>query len=260
MEQDRQKKERVPWLRPRHRVVRNIAYAVLYPYTKLKYNIKIEPFREQGDRAYLILMNHQTAFDQFFVGMTFRGPVYYVASEDLFSNGWISSLLRWLVAPIPIKKQTSDVGAVKNCIRVAREGGTIAIAPEGNRTYSGRTGYMNPAIAGLARMLKLPIALFRIEGGYGVHPRWSDVVRRGRMRAYVSRVIEPEEFAGLSKAELESVIERGLYVDEGVADGTFESDRRAEYPSGRCTSAPGAASPSSRAMATRLSACAAAER
>ena len=63
---------------------------------------------------------------------------------------------------------------------------------------------MNPAIAGLARMLKLPIALFRIEGGYGVHPRWSDVVRRGRMHAYVSRVIEPEEFAGLSKAELES--------------------------------------------------------
>ena len=50
--------------------------------------------RQQGDRAYLILMNHQTAFDQFFVGMAFKGPVYYVASEDLFSNGWISSLLR----------------------------------------------------------------------------------------------------------------------------------------------------------------------
>ena len=201
---ERAENKKKPWMKYRHRVVRDIAYAVMYPYTRLKYNIKIDKFKEQGNRPYLILMNHQTAFDQFFVGMAFRGPVYYVASEDLFSNGWISSLLRWLVAPIPIKKQTSDVGAVKNCIRVAREGGTIAIAPEGNRTYSGRTGYMNPAIAGLARMLKLPIALFRIEGGYGVHPRWSDVVRRGRMHAYVSRVIEPEEFAGLSKAELES--------------------------------------------------------
>ena len=220
---ERAENKKKPWMKYRHRVVRDIAYAVMYPYTRLKYNIKIDKFKEQGNRPYLILMNHQTAFDQFFVGMAFRGPVYYVASEDLFSNGWISSLLRWLVAPIPIKKQTSDVGAVKNCIRVAREGGTIAIAPEGNRTYSGRTGYMNPAIAGLARMLKLPIALFRIEGGYGVHPRWSDVVRRGRMRAYVSRVIEPEEFAGLSKAELESVIERGLYVDEGVAEGRAQA-------------------------------------
>ena len=77
-----------------HRVVRDIAYAVMYPYTRLKYNIKIDKFKEQGNRPYLILMNHQTAFDQFFVGMAFRGPVYYVASEDLFSNGWISSLLR----------------------------------------------------------------------------------------------------------------------------------------------------------------------
>ena len=213
----------------RHRIVRNIAYAVMYPYTRLKYNIKVERFEEQGDRPYLILMNHQTVFDQFFVGMGFRGPVYYVASEDLFSNGWISTLLRWLVAPIPIKKQTSDVSAVKTCIRVAKEGGTIAIAPEGNRTYSGRTGYMNPAIASLAKMIKLPIALYRIEGGYGVHPRWSDVVRRGKMRAYVSRVIEPEEYAAMSKTELFSLIESGLAVDEGTADGVFESDHRAEY-------------------------------
>lgn len=213
----------------RHRIVRNIAYAVMYPYTRLKYNIKVERFKEQGDRPYLILMNHQTAFDQFFVGMGFRGPVYYVASEDLFSNGWISTLLRWLVAPIPIKKQTSDVSAVKTCIRVAKEGGTIAIAPEGNRTYSGRTGHMNPAIASLAKMIKLPIALYRIEGGYGVQPRWSDVVRRGKMRAYVSRVIEPEEYAAMSKTELFSLIESGLAVDEGIADGVFESDHRAEY-------------------------------
>lgn len=213
----------------RHRIVRNIAYAVMYPYTRLKYNIEVERFTEQGDRPYLILMNHQTAFDQFFVGMGFRGPVYYVASEDLFSNGWISTLLRWLVAPIPIKKQTSDVSAVKTCIRVAKEGGTIAIAPEGNRTYSGRTGHMNPAIASLAKMIKLPIALYRIEGGYGVQPRWSDVVRRGKMRAYVSRVIEPEEYAAMSKTELFSLIESGLAVDEGIADGVFESDHRAEY-------------------------------
>ena len=224
MEKEKSKKKE-PWLKYRHRIVRNVAYAVMYPYTRIKYGIEIERFRAQGDRAYLILMNHQTAFDQFFVGMTFRGPVYYVASEDLFSNGWISSLLRWLVAPIPIKKQTSDVAAVKNCVRVAKEGGTIAIAPEGNRTYSGRTGYMNPAIASLAKLIKLPVALLRIEGGYGVHPRWSDVVRRGKMRAYVSRVIEPEEYAGLSKSELLAIIEEGLAVDEGVADGLYKSGR-----------------------------------
>ena len=195
---DRKKK----WIRYRHRVVRNIAYAVLYPYSKWKYGIKVERFREQEDRGYLILLNHQTPFDQFFVGMAFRGAVYYLATEDIFSNGWISSLIRWLVAPIPIKKQTTDLAAVMNCIRIAREGGTIAIAPEGNRTYSGKTEYMSPTIASLARKMGLPIALYRIEGGYGVQPRWSDKVRKGKIRCYVSRVIQPEEYATMTNEEL----------------------------------------------------------
>lgn len=217
------------WLKPHHGLVRNLLAATLGPYSRWKYGIQADPFREQGERAYLILMNHQTAFDQFFIGMSFRGPVYYVASEDIFSKGWVSSLIRFLVAPIPIKKQVTDMAAVKNCIRVAREGGTIAIAPEGNRTYSGKTGYMNPAIASLARKLKLPIALYRIEGGYGVHPRWSDGTRKGSMHAYVSRVIEPEEYAQMSGKELLAAIEEGLYADEGVADGVFECVARAEY-------------------------------
>lgn len=217
------------WIYPRHSVVRNLAYGVLYPYSRIRYGLQVEPFREQGNRAYLILLNHQTAFDQFFVGMSFKGPVYYLASEDLFSNGWVSSLIRWLVAPIPIKKQTTDVNAVMNCIRVAREGGTIAIAPEGNRTYSGKTEYMNPAIAGLARKLKLPIVLYRIEGGYGTHPRWSDVIRKGVTKAGVHRVIEPEEYEKLTNEELLAEIQSGLCVDEGVADGIFRSARRAEY-------------------------------
>lgn len=217
------------WLRFRHRVVRRVAGIVFYPFCAWRYHIKMERFKEQEKRPYLILLNHQTAYDQFFVAYSFRGPVYYLASEDLFSMGWVSSLLRWLVAPIPIKKQATDLAAVKNCIRVAREGGTIAIAPEGNRTYSGKTEYMSPAIAGLARKLGLPIALYRIEGGYGVHPRWSDGLRRGKMRSYVSRVIQPEEYATMTNDELFAVIEKELYVDEAVADAHFLSGKRAEY-------------------------------
>ncbi len=217
------------WMKYRHRVIRNIAYAVLYPYSCIKYGIKLEKFREQGDRQYLILLNHQTPFDQFFVGISVSGPIYYLATEDIFSNGWISSLIRWLIAPIPIKKQTTDVTAVKNCIRVVKEGGTLCIAPEGNRTYSGKTEYMSPTIASLARKLNLPIALYRIEGGYGAEPRWSDVVRKGKIRAYVSRVIEPEEYSELNNDELYSLIKEGLYVNEANSENVFNHKKRAEF-------------------------------
>ena len=217
------------WIKPRHRVITALVRPFLGTYCRWKYGVTVEPFLEQGDRQYLVLFNHQTAFDQFFVGMAFQGPVYYLASEDLFSKGWISALLKWVVNPIPIKKQTTDVRAVRNCLKVIKEGGTLALAPEGNRTYSGKTEYMNPAIVKMAKKFKLPIALLRIENGYGVHPRWSDVVRKGKMRAWISLVIEPEQYADMSEDQLGELIRQGLHVDEGYAGGPFVHQKQAEY-------------------------------
>ncbi len=229
MDKKKKSKKNKKWLKFRHRVVRTLLGWTLGVYSRIKYRIKVEKFKGDQKRPYLILLNHQTAFDQFFVGLAFKKPIYYLASEDLFSNGWVSSLIKYLVEPIPIKKQTVDVRAVLNCIRVAKEGGSIAIAPEGNRTYSGRTEYMSDAIAPLARKLGMPIALYRLEGGYGTHPRWSDVVRKGKMRGYVSRVIYPEEYAEMSDGELFEAIKTGLYVDEAVEDVEFRHKKSAEY-------------------------------
>lgn len=223
------KKKVKKWIRFRHKIVRNLAHPVLKVYSKWKYGYKAEKFKEQKKKQpYLILFNHQTGFDQFFVALAFKGPIYFVASEDIFSMGWVSKLIRYIVAPIPIKKQTTDVHAVMTCRRVAKEGGTIALAPEGNRTYNGKTEHINPAIVGLIKLLKMPIAFFRIEGGYGVQPRWSDNIRKGKMRGYVSKVMQPEEVASLSDEELLALVQKELYVDEGVADEKFTHKKLAE--------------------------------
>ena len=222
-------KKKKKWIHFRHKVIWWIFKPPFWLISKLKYRISLPRFSRRKGEQFLILMNHQTPFDQFFVGFTFRGPVYYLATEDIFSKGWISKLLRHFLAPIPIRKQTADLSAVMNCLRVAKEGGTIALAPEGNRTYTGRTEYMNPAVAMLARKLALPIALYRIEGGYGKQPRWANTVRKGRMRAYVSRVIEPEEIKGMTDDELYEAIREGLYVDDRRETGTFRHARRAEF-------------------------------
>jgi len=221
-------KKKQKWIKFRHRFWWAFANTILKPYIRLTYRAKIEKFKAEKGKQYLVVFNHQTAFDQFFVGISFKKPVYYVASEDLFSNGFISKFLRWAVAPIPIKKQATDPRAVMNCMRVKREGGTIALSPEGNRTYSGKTEYMKPAIVALAKALKMPIAFYRIEGGYGVQPRWSNCNRKGKMRCYVSKVMEVEEVQALSNEELFDVMQKELYVNEAVADGEYRHKRLAE--------------------------------
>ncbi len=221
------KKKTKKWVRARHTFITRLAKLVLYPSVKIKYGAKIKKCKEKRQR--IILANHQTGFDQFFVAYGYRAPIYYLASEDIFSLGFLSKMLKYAVNPIPIKKQATDIRAVMNCIKVAKEGGSIAIFPEGNRTFSGTTEYMSPAIVKLVKSIKLPISFFRIEGGYGVHPRWSDKVRKGKINCYTSKTIEPKEYLKLTDDELFELIKKELYVDEREPCAEYKSKRQAEY-------------------------------
>ncbi len=217
------------WCKTRHKVLTFLLGPIVWILCRVKYGARIERFREQGNRPYLILYNHQTPYDQFFVNLSFRGPVYCMATEDIFSLGWVSKLLSWAFAPIPIRKQVADLSAIRSTLKCAKDGGTIAIAAEGNRTYSGKTEHISSGMVKLIRMVKYPLAFYRIEGGYGVEPRWSDKTRRGKMRTFVSRVVEYEDIKAMSDQELYDLVTNELYVNEAKVDGLYKSNRRAEY-------------------------------
>ena len=222
------KKKKSTWIKPRHTVIVKILYWPFYLFVKFRYHIAMERIKKQ-ETPCLILYNHQTLFDQFIVSFLMPKHVYHVASEDLFSNGFISKLLAWAVAPIPFRKSASDISGIKSCVKVAKEGGNIAMAPEGNRTYSGTTEYMKSGVVSLVKLLKMPLVLYRIEGGYGVHPRWSDSIRKGKMRAFVARVVQPEEYAKMDNDELFTIIHDALYVDEREDKSEFYCKNNAEY-------------------------------
>ena len=223
------KKKTNKWIHLQHKTLVPFLREIVRPFFCWMYGAKVERFKEENGRQYLVLANHQTGFDQFFPSFAFKQHLYYVASEDIFSMGWLSKIIEWLAAPIPIKKQVTDIRAVMNCLKVAKEGGSIAMFPEGNRTFSGVTGAINPAVGGLARKLGLPIAFLKIEGGYGVQPRWSDVRRKGKMKAYVSHVLEPEEYKGWTNDQMYQYICKELYQNEANSEDSFYHKKSAEY-------------------------------
>ncbi|MCR4621134.1 MAG: 1-acyl-sn-glycerol-3-phosphate acyltransferase [Clostridiales bacterium] len=219
------------WIKKyRHPIVRNIIVWATYPFTRFLYGCKPERFTGENGRPHLVLFNHQTVFDQFIVQASFRRPIYFVGTEDLFSMGIVSRIIRFFCSPIPFRKQSMDVAALRTMMKIAREGGTMALAPEGNITYSGKTEYIRKSIVSLVKALKLPVALYRIDGGFGVQPRWSNAIRRGVIHAGVVRVIEPEEAARCTDAELYDIIKSALKVNEARDDGRrYVSNRRAEH-------------------------------
>lgn len=216
------------WIKFRHKIVQFIFRTPFYLHYKRKYNAKIEKFDFKG-KNYIVLYNHQTPADQFFLNKMFYKKDYFLGTEDIMSNGFISKLLKFGFAPIPIDKTGNDFNAVKNCIKVVKEGGTILIAPEGNRTYSGHTEDFKPSIIKLIRLCKVPVVLVKIEGGYGVEPRWSNYVRKGEMKIGISKIIEPTEYSKMDDATFLDIIKEGISVDDTKLNQKFTGDKKAEY-------------------------------
>lgn len=223
------KSKKNKYVKFRHKLVFGLLRNVFSLYMKITYHYSCKKFKDIKNRPYLILFNHQTGFDQFFVAVAFKKPLYIVATEDIFSMGFISKVIKFLVHPIAFKKSTNDSRAVIECMKIAKEGGSIALAPEGNRTYSGETGYIKPSIAKLAQRLGLPIALFNIKGGFAVKPRFADKIRKGKVSGEVVKVLEYDEIKNMDTDELNNIINQYLYVDESKSDQVVKSKHLCEY-------------------------------
>lgn len=197
-------------------------------YLKIKYGYSYKKYRLQKGKPYLILSNHQTMADQFLVSMIFDRNLYFIARDDLFSMGAASRVMKFLVAPIPKNKVARDIQTIRDSMQVAKEGGSIALFPEGNLTYSGTTEYIDISTAKYVKLLNLPVLFVNLRGGYGVHPRWAVEGRKGKMTGAVTRLMEPQEYKNLSAEELFGVIYSELYVDDRINAGGYLSKTNAE--------------------------------
>ncbi|MCU0104350.1 1-acyl-sn-glycerol-3-phosphate acyltransferase [Acholeplasma vituli] len=214
-----------------------LLYTLLRPFFRLFVWIKFrfigKKYKGPAKGPYLVLGNHTINEDLIMVALSFREPIYFVASDMLFSIPIISKIIYYIVQPISKAKYKPDPETVKNMIRVARSGGSIGIFPEGNRTFSGKIMYMPYSIAKLIKLLKLPVLFYRLEGGYLSHPRWAKKHRRGKMRGYVSTTWTYEEYKDLSNDEIYQRANKELAVNDfdmqAISRRRFRGKNYAEY-------------------------------
>lgn len=216
------------WVRKRHARVFAFLRVVMAPFFWLRYHYKAVPASIKNGPC-IILFNHQTTMDPFFVSKSFPFQVYFFASDDLF-NLKVSPLIRYLAAPIPKSKSVSDPKAVMAALRILREGGAVGIAPEGNRTLSGRQWEMTDAVAKLVKAAKCPLVLYNLCGGFGTDPRWGTKIRKGtKFTGRVKCILSPEEYANMTTDELFFIIKRELDVDDTASGERYKSKKRAEH-------------------------------
>lgn len=198
------------WVKKRHKYIFLILRFPFRIFFKLKNNFKAIKYKLEK-KPYLILSNHLTTLDPFMLSCSFDRQIYFMSSSDLFCNKY-GQLIEWLVAPIPKNKSVNDIGAIKGCLRVIKEGGTVCVFPEGNRSYDGSLCYIDPSISKFVKMLKVDVVLYNIHGGYGIDPRWSKKMRKGYSYGKVKRVLKYEEIKEMDNDKLYKLILEELKV------------------------------------------------
>jgi 1-acyl-sn-glycerol-3-phosphate acyltransferase len=222
-------KKQPSWTKGRHKAIFWLLRPFFNMFFKLRYNYSTTNEEAKTPSPCLIMSNHLTTLDPFAMAMSFRRPLYYVTSDDLFTIPVISPIIRFLVAPIPKSKSKSDLNTIRFTLKVLEEGGTVAIFPEGNRSLSGGNWEIDISTAKFAKMVKVPLVLYKIQGGYGSDPRWGNDVRKGKMSGSVVKVLSVEEVAAMSVEELYQEICSCLISDDYLQDQAFHGKARAQF-------------------------------
>lgn len=218
----------IMWTKFRHRVFHRLFRPLVNLTMRLKNN-----FRGKVNRLpkvpHLILFNHPSNFDPVYVGASFNRPTYFIATDDIFNIPFTSKLISYLVAPIPTKKGTRDSSTIRTAIQVIKEGGNVGFSPEGNRNYSGGLNYIDPSTIKFIKLLKVPVVLYTIKGGFGANPRFATETRKGLVTGNVAKIISKEEIASLNNSELYEIVTTTLDVDDTLLKLPYKGNNLAEH-------------------------------
>jgi 1-acyl-sn-glycerol-3-phosphate acyltransferase len=203
---------------------------------RLMYKMTLTKSEEVTNLAppYIVIANHVNTFDPILISTMYDKPIRWVAGDTLFRNPLLGYLLRNLVGSISKSKSRSDYYTIREMTRIIRqEKGIVGIFPEGQRTWDGITLPLYYSTAKLVRMLKVPVVVCILEGGYHSLPRWSNKRRRGRLILSFKNPIMPKQFSGKTTDEIYLMLTKALefnaHTYQEIHKIRFRAKRRAEY-------------------------------
>jgi len=164
-------------------------------------------------KTFLLLNNHTMDIDPLLVVIGTHRHMRYVASANIMRGfgGWF---VKFLAGPIPRYKGASADDTVALIKENLQAGISVAMFPEGNRSWNGETGFISRRTAKLVKESGVALVNYRTTGGYFKTPRWSkESHRKGPTYGELVREYSPQELASMSEDQIYDAICRDLYVD-----------------------------------------------
>ena len=209
-----QEKRKEPKLCPKW--LYSLGVNLMYIYMKLFFRLNLDRSGiEDVKGPFLVVANHQSLFDFGIVSKAaLPEQLRFVVSSHFFHNSIYNKILRFIGA-VSKRQFVPDTVSARKTLRLAKQGCSICIFPEGQTCYSGANAAIDPNIGKLAKLLRLPVVNVQIRGNYLRRPKWA------RGKTYPSKVeakayllLSGEQIASMSAEEIGAAIIEGISYDE----------------------------------------------
>jgi 1-acyl-sn-glycerol-3-phosphate acyltransferase len=130
--------------------------------------------------AALIVSNHQSILDPPIVGGAVPRQIYFLAKAELFRIPLFGRLIRALHAR-PVRREGSDMRALRTAAQLLEEGKALLIFPEGTRSLTGRLGEAKAGVGMLAVTSGVPVVPAYVSGSLEALPKGRAWPRRSRV-------------------------------------------------------------------------------
>ena len=141
-----------------------LVWALVVPFMRLYFRLRItgaERIPREG--PVIIAPNHKSFWDSFFIAAATRRPVRYMGKAELFEKG--AGRLLVSLGAFPVRRGTADEEALDTARTVLRQGGVLALFPEGTRVRDpDELGEPRSGVGRLALELGVPLLPAAISG------------------------------------------------------------------------------------------------
>ena len=207
----------------------------IVPFLILKYRIKAENKKlfKTVKPPFLLIPNHVTMFDPAMVNSFVYSRVHFVMSDASLRT----KIGRWaylkMCRVIPKTKAVSDSSTARQMITLARKNRVICVFAEGRATWDGVTHDIFFSTSKLIKILKIPVVVPLISGGYLSRPRWATSVRPGRMVIHYKKIFDGPELKNMTPEQIHEKLQAAMWNDDYEyhrrTGQTFKTKKGAEY-------------------------------
>lgn len=172
-----------------YRTMRKLFQVTVSTFWKTRvFNRHYEP--TSGGVVYIC--NHQSFVDPILMCFALRRPMNFMGRDSLFKIPLLGKMIS-TVNCFPVKRNTADIGALKEAMRRLKSGGQLVIFAEGTRTSDGRIGKFLPGMAILAQRAAEWTVPVLIDGAFEAWPRTKPLPGMGSVVVQYAPAIPREE-------------------------------------------------------------------